>query len=566
MRLSTWTDNGNKSLDTARPPSAAPSRTATFSIDFAMPASDEPDDSLGTLCRIHEQAIDSVLPPEDDERQGVDSWNSGSSLVSPPASSSPSSSGPASRPPPASVDMVSLDGKPQFNLASAESLLCDFRSMLVHFPCIVLGADEGVKHLAAARPFVLLAILATTSGSRSLRGHDLYDAEYRKVLGLKFVAGADIVRDLELDSALLPRDASDSQAEGITRRQLDGVRAYTGHCHISAALTSGWRKYTHLAASFTPWTMTCCDILEDASGKNGTETDLVLAILVRQSSIAVEASIAIHDGRPEHQQTRHLVLMGLETQACELDGDLPVNIAGEVPIRLGSLFVESYIQGGAILSSTATALQTPPRLSSCVTPLSRLLSEVSSLPPSTFPRLTVAGWAYVVMGIVMAFRLSLPPSPVALPCDSGSCFPFFDHRRARKELGLAEFLHAMTTGSGDHDGNDNVLSATRVILKVVKAKFDRRVQAADVQDAAAAPAAVPSTCPMLDGSLDSYLGLWDPLLTMPSIMPSTMPSDHHAFASASGTSSSGKDGGSKQAVFHDIWATMTMGWTRDNAM
>lgn len=73
--------------------------------------------------------------------------------------------------------------------------------MLPYFPCITLGADETVKSLARERPFVLLAILACTSGNHSLQGHRLYDEEFRKVLGLKVVAGGE--RSLELLQGLL---------------------------------------------------------------------------------------------------------------------------------------------------------------------------------------------------------------------------------------------------------------------------------------------------------------------------------------------------------------------------
>lgn len=57
--------------------------------------------------------------------------------------------------------------------------------------------------LARDRPFVLLALLAAASGSRTaLRGGgSLYDEEFRKILGLKFVAGGE--RSVELLVGLL---------------------------------------------------------------------------------------------------------------------------------------------------------------------------------------------------------------------------------------------------------------------------------------------------------------------------------------------------------------------------
>lgn len=73
--------------------------------------------------------------------------------------------------------------------------------MLVHYPVIVLKPDETVASLAASRPFVLLSILAAASGSRTLQGHTLYDDEFRKVLGLKFVASGE--RSMELLQGIL---------------------------------------------------------------------------------------------------------------------------------------------------------------------------------------------------------------------------------------------------------------------------------------------------------------------------------------------------------------------------
>jgi len=114
--------------------------------------------------------------------------------------------------------------QPQFNVDSAADLLGAFqKALLPHFPCIVLSSpsttgddddddddDEAEKEgeeevtvasLARTRPFVLLAILSAASGSRTLQGHSLYDEEFRKILGLKFVAGGE--RTLELLLGLL---------------------------------------------------------------------------------------------------------------------------------------------------------------------------------------------------------------------------------------------------------------------------------------------------------------------------------------------------------------------------
>jgi hypothetical protein len=179
------------------PPPPGPSKT--FSIDFTMPADEEPSDSLDDLRQRHERFIDDLIPSSSDE-EGEDD----------PAAllSSPSAGGPvfdfASMPTPAASTvssgatrpMVNLGIKPQFNLDSAEKLLQMFRAMLPSCPCVLLDEGSDVRTMARDSPFVLLAILAATSCTTSLQGHSLYDEEFRKVLGLKFVTGGERTLDL----------------------------------------------------------------------------------------------------------------------------------------------------------------------------------------------------------------------------------------------------------------------------------------------------------------------------------------------------------------------------------
>lgn len=183
----------NQTSQNPLPPLNPPS--STFSIDFDIPAQDEAEDSFDILRETHEHSIESLLPPLDDDSDLE--FSASSSLPSgifptPPASLSATTQ---------SQSIEDLHGKPQFNLASAESLLAAFRDMLHHLPCIALAPDATVPQLAAKKPFLLLAILAAASGSRTLQGHSLYDAEFRKVLGLKFVAGGE--RTLELLQGLV---------------------------------------------------------------------------------------------------------------------------------------------------------------------------------------------------------------------------------------------------------------------------------------------------------------------------------------------------------------------------
>lgn len=162
--------------------------SATFSIDFAVAAQPEPDDSLGVLLSMHEKHIDSILPSTEE------SSSIGHDVVFSDRPPSPALSPSSSLAKDHSI--TDLDGKPQFNLSSAESMLANFYSKIPQLPCINLPPETGVRELAATRPFLLLAILSSASGSRTLQGHSLYDAEFRKVLGLKFVAAGERTLDL----------------------------------------------------------------------------------------------------------------------------------------------------------------------------------------------------------------------------------------------------------------------------------------------------------------------------------------------------------------------------------
>lgn len=208
-----------------------------------MPPDDDITDSLEALRLHHEHAIDLLVPhvfegEDEDYDYGYDDpdhemgdWldqgsRAGSSVLS-HASSLPVGASALDTPPSSVVagqafsqgqelegperdrgkgsksrSMANLRLQPQFNLDSAGRLLSTFRkTMLQHFHCVVIKEEDTVVSMAQERPFVLLAVLAVASGSRTLQGHSLYDEEFRKVLGLKFVAGGE--RTLELLQGLV---------------------------------------------------------------------------------------------------------------------------------------------------------------------------------------------------------------------------------------------------------------------------------------------------------------------------------------------------------------------------
>lgn len=153
----------------------------------------DPSETFDALRDAHGAYLDEFAPEDDMD---------GDSTARPSLQGSSSTSGTgtfsASTP---SVSSRSVHGlssiQPRFNLDSATSLLDSFRDgMLPYFPVIALPPDATVPSLAKDKPFVLLAILAAASGGRSMQGHSLYDDEFRKVLGFKFVSSGE--RSLEL--------------------------------------------------------------------------------------------------------------------------------------------------------------------------------------------------------------------------------------------------------------------------------------------------------------------------------------------------------------------------------
>lgn len=148
---------------------------------------EDPNDIYDSLREAHEQYIDDLLPKDSAEHCPY----AGSLLHSTSSAATPSSSN-SMRP------ISSFAGQPQFNIESATQLLEAFRKMQPYFPLISLPEDADVASLAKDRPFELLAILASATGSKSLQGHSLYDEEFRKILALKFVAGGERTLDLLL--------------------------------------------------------------------------------------------------------------------------------------------------------------------------------------------------------------------------------------------------------------------------------------------------------------------------------------------------------------------------------
>lgn len=153
------------------------------------------------------------------------------------------------------------------------------------------------------------------------------------------------------------------------------------------------------------------------------------------------------------------------------------------------------------------------------------------LEQSDYLAFTAVDWGRLVLTVVLSFRISF-----ALP----NC-PGFDHIWARNEVQVGSFLEEFCaeTDLTDSSRKVDILSASRVVMRVVKDKFDKKLQRESSQGMGG--------CPMLDGSLEQYFPLWDADLN-PVAMDSAMEDRPKP----------------PQPVFHDLWATMTMSWATDD--
>ena len=166
-------------------PAQTRSHPCTFSIDCSIPARSYVEDGLETLRRMHDDALEDLFNDDDStdkmkpvRQQRNQSVSSGQSR-----------------------SISDIWRKPEFNLASAEALLDTFSSMLAYLPFVDISVLGTITHMAETQPFILLAIMTVASRSRTVQKHSLYDEEFLKVLGLKYVSGGE--RSLQLLQGLL---------------------------------------------------------------------------------------------------------------------------------------------------------------------------------------------------------------------------------------------------------------------------------------------------------------------------------------------------------------------------
>jgi hypothetical protein len=241
-----------------------------------------------------------------------------------------------------------------------------------------------------------------------------------------------------------------------------------------------------------------------------------------------------------------------------------------------------------------------------------IFDHITALPARELSGFCGADYGRFIIAIILAYRLSFPVLSICRD---------YDVARGRRILDFGELLRGIVDSSpadDDDDDQDGVgklkakkktdtASALKVVLRSVRTKYEEKSVALEAISSAATGAAtgssggedwaardMRSTCPMLNGTLDQYIPLWAgqqaPLPTAgsssyatsqtgsSSVMTDTLSGLGEdagtAFAGPMGQMGLGMGTGmgmgmgtgafeDKPLLYHDLWATMTMGWAGD---
>jgi hypothetical protein len=176
------------------------------------------------------------------------------------------------------------------------------------------------------------------------------------------------------------------------------------------------------------------------------------------------------------------------------------------------------------------------KLKSCVTKIRMMLDFVTGLEESVFTAFTCNDWLKFITAIIAAFRLSFSLDEL----------PGWNDSWARGVLRLDDFLSHMCGASDLTTVNSRVdaSSASRVVLRIVLDKYNRRIALHSNAAVAATPEMALSTsiqgCPMFDHSMGPYITAWDTGFDMDTgMLPATDAVEE------------------PQNLFNDWWSTMT---------
>jgi hypothetical protein len=396
------------------------------------------------------------------------------------------------------------------------------------------------------------------------------------------------------------------------------------------SFASTWGRSPSL--TYTDYTARCCDLLQHQSPLKG---DHILAWQARLERL-IEETNDLRRTQRGHSQSEYqigLMIRGMETQLAEWEARMDPHIASIPSIRIGILFTRVFLSGAPLLKlpsvklppldSSSAFRADPQRLMSVIPALHEIYEYLLSLDPAEVNSFIGIEWGALILSIILGFRMSFP----LVVC------PEWDDRAAREAVRFGEYIDRFckmggaqgaesaadikagltATSNNNSSGNNltpassgqrrsmDVLSASKIVLEMVKKKFMKRVaklkgtslaqqrqqQQQEQQDqqhqqqmaamlAAAAPHPIslplpnagrntahdPTVggCPMMDGSLEPYYQYWDETFSNNLVGAST-------FAAAGGQGGAEGTGQAEMdapgaGLPNDLWTAMTMGWAQ----
>lgn len=391
----------------------------------------------------------------------------------------------------------------------------------------------------------------------------------------------DIVNDLELDQ---DPDPDNHNHTTITPTRLTEIRAYLSTYYLVSSSSTSWCRPPSM--TYTPYTSKATDML--LSHPLASAGDKTLSWLVRLQHITEEITSLIQSSPgtgPQNDYQLSLMLKGMESHLAEWEHvRMGPEIASTPSVRLALLFTRIHINAAPLvptpLAKKAQRSPTPPlhrpdvgRLESVIPRIREVFEFILTLRKGELNSFSGTDWARYIIVIILAFKLSFPVEGLAEWRDGW----------ARGEIGLGGFLERLGGIGGEREEREegggvassvagvDVLSASQVVLELVKRKWEKRAGRMDrreerrqeqqkcphqpgVNVAELEPMGLDRSmqgCPMMDGSVDSYVSLWD-----------------ESFVAEAGSSNMFSGiGGEEQMTemppldaYPDLWGSMTTDW------
>lgn len=139
------------------------------------------------------------------------------------------------------------------------------------------------------------------------------------------------------------------------------------------------------------------------------------------------------------------------------------------------MFLDIYLNCGSLLAfpvaksnMASTRTSFPPTISALQNAAMKLgvfLDYVSYLDDTSILSFTVNDWTRLIVVLTLSFRLSFPLA---------QC-PDFDSRQARSQIKLDHFLSKITLDVNIKAPANDILSASRAVMGVMKSKYERRL-------------------------------------------------------------------------------------------